>query len=276
MTFRFDVDGMKELMRSFYLLTDIRLVLFDADFHEITAYPKEGCTFCRLMKSCPKTRRKCNYADRRAFEKCEKNNSPAIYRCHAGLIEAVIPLHENEKIIGYLMFGQLANDQDRSSILARISNYPESYGLPQKELFDAVSSITCKSGEEITAAAKLMEACTSYIIYKELIIPDNDKIFEAAKAYIEEHLGEDIETDALCRQLQIGRTKLYEIFRSELKMGISKYILRRRMHRAKKLLKTTELSIPDIAHSVGFSDYNYFARVYKKTYGRSPKSYRRK
>ena len=53
------------------------------------------------------------------------------------------------------------------------------------------------------------------------------------------------------------------------------YILRRRMHKAKKLLKVTDLPISEIANNVGFSDYNYFSRVYKKTYGKSPKYYRR-
>ena len=75
-------------------------------------------------------------------------------------------------------------------------------------------------------------------------------------------------------KFDIGRTRLYEIFKSELKMGVSKYILRRRLHRAKRLLKTTDMSISEIAHSVGFSDYNYFSRVYKKNYGKSPRYYR--
>jgi AraC family L-rhamnose operon regulatory protein RhaS len=57
-------------------------------------------------------------------------------------------------------------------------------------------------------------------------------------------------------------------------MGIAAYVRRRRMHRAKKLLKNTTLSIGEIAHTVGFTDYNYFSRVYKKTYGKSPKRYR--
>ena len=73
----------------------------------------------------------------------------------------------------------------------------------------------------------------------------------------------------------MGRTRLYELFDSEVKMGIAAYIRRRRMHRAKKLLKTTELSVAEIAEQVGFSDYNYFSRVYKKTYGKSPKRYRK-
>ena len=84
-----------------------------------------------------------------------------------------------------------------------------------------------------------------------------------------------LDTERLCEQLGIGRTKLYEIFKTELGMGISQYILRRRMHRAKKLLRTTDLPIKQIADMVGFADYNYFGRVFKKTYGRSAKSYRK-
>ncbi len=275
MPLKFENSELRALMRSFYMLSGIRFVLFDTDFREILSYPKESCDFCSIMKGCPKTRRKCNYADRRSFEECEKQNSLIIYKCHAGLVEAVMPLHENEKIIGYLMFGQITDNPDKSNLYGNISLWQEKYGLSPDALKKGIDEIPFKTDEDIRAAAKIMEACTSYIIYKELITPENDKLFEAAKVYIEEHLSEDIDIEQLCGRLGVGRTKLYEIFRSELKMGISKYILRRRMHRAKKLLKTTDLPITDIADSVGFADYNYFSRVYKKTYGRSPRHYRR-
>lgn len=275
MTLQFNKSQLEALIKSFYTLSGIRFVLFDTDFHEIISYPKESCDFCKLMKSCPNTRRKCNYADRRSFEECEKQNSLIIYKCHASLVEAVIPLHENEKIIGYLMFGQITDNPDKSSLYNKTKFWGEKYNLDVNALKQSIENIPYKSEEQIHAAAKIMEACTSYIIYKELITPENDKIFDAAKAYIENNLHEDISIDQLCSELHIGRTKLYEIFRNELKMGISKYILLRRMHKAKKLLKTTDFSISEIADSVGFSDYNYFSRVYKKTYGKSPKSYRK-
>ena len=198
-----------------------------------------------------------------------------IYKCHAGLVEAVIPLHENEKIIGYLMFGQITDNPDKDNLYGNIENLNQKYGLDTDALKNGIATIPYKSSDQILTAAKIMEACTSYIIYKELIKPENDKIFEAAKNYIEKHLHEDISIEQLCKDLKIGRTKLYEVFRNEMKMGISKYILRRRMHRAKKLLKTTDLSISEIAYNVGFSDYNYFSRVYKKIYGKSPRQYRK-
>ena len=274
MTLKFDIAEMQNLMKSLYTLTGIRFVLFDSEFNEVFAYPMESCEFCRLMKACPKTRRRCNYADRQSFKKCAQTDSLVVYKCHSGLVEAVIPLHENENVLGYLMFGQITDNPDKTHLFETIDTFHEKYGFEKAALKNGIEKLACKSLEEISAAAKIMEACTSYILYKELITPENSKIIENAKLYIEEHLGDDFSINALCDEMKIGRTKLYNLFKSELKMGIAEYLRRRRLHRAKKLLKTTTLSITEIAEMVGFSDYNYFSRVYKKTYGKPPKYYR--
>ncbi len=275
MSLTLNVSELKELMKSFYMLSGIRFVLFDDAFKQILSYPENDCAFCSIMKSHPTTRRKCNYADRRQCEKCEKENKLVLYKCHAGLVEAVIPLHESEKIIGYLMFGQITDNPDKSEIFSRVQKLSNELKFDTAKLTRGIDSISYKTSEQIQSAAKIMEACTSYIINRELITPENNKIFEGAKAYIEEHLGDSLKIEDICEALGVGRTKLYEIFKSEIKMGVSKYILRRRMHKAKKLLKSTDMPIPEIADSIGFTDYNYFGRVFKKTYGKSPKSYRK-
>ncbi len=274
MTLNFNIKETEELMRAFYTMSGIRLVLFDTDFHELASYPKEHCEFCSLMRCCKNTRRKCIYTDRKSLEKCEKTNSLVLYSCHAGLIEAVMPLHENENIIGYLMIGQITDNQNRDKLYSKLPVWSQKYGFDANELKDAVDKVSYKSQDEILAAAKLMEACTSYIVYKELITPEHNRIIKAAKSYIDENLGCEFDIAAMCKQLGVGRTKLYELFRKETRMGVSEYLRHRRMHRAKKLLKTTDLSIAQISEAVGFSDYNYFSRIYKKTYGKSPRSYR--
>ena len=276
MSSQFDAHQLREVMKSFYTLSGIRFVLFDANYREVLSYPERDCEFCEIMKSNPKTRKKCSYADKRNCQKCEQENRLVLYSCHAGLVEAVIPLHENEKIVGFVMFGQITDNPDKTALYNKALLFADMYELDSKKLVSSIDSISYKNSEEILAAAKIMEACTSYIIYKELITPESNKIFETAKNYIENHLGDNLGIDELCSALGIGRTRLYEIFRNELKMGISKYILRRRMHKAKSLLKNSDLSIHQIAECVGFTDYNYFSRVYKKTYGKSPKNYRKK
>jgi two-component system response regulator YesN len=47
------------------------------------------------------------------------------------------------------------------------------------------------------------------------------------------------------------------------------------LQQAKILLKNSEKAISEIAEAVGFNDYNYFSRIFKKYYGISPRDYRK-
>ena len=59
-------------------------------------------------------------------------------------------------------------------------------------------------------------------------------------------------------------------------MGIAEYIRTLRLEQAQQLLKDTELPITQISDKIGFEDYNYFCRVFKKETGYSAKKYREK
>ncbi|MGG1554504.1 AraC family transcriptional regulator [Paenibacillus ferrarius] len=48
-----------------------------------------------------------------------------------------------------------------------------------------------------------------------------------------------------------------------------------RMEEAKRLLRTSELSLQDVGERVGYEDYNYFIRMFRKTVGSTPSAYRR-
>lgn len=187
-----------------------------------------------------------------------------------------MPLYENEKNIGYLMLGQISDNKNNNTLIEKITYWQEKYGFDTETLNTSIQSITYKSTEEIYAAAKIMEACTCYIAFKELIEPEESRTFKAAKAYIDKNLFADLDIADICKELSLGRTKLYDIFKREANTGVSEYINRRRLHKAKSLLKTTDMSIPEIASAVGFNDYNYFSRVYKKRYCKAPKFYRKK
>ncbi len=274
MSFDFNINQINGLMKSFYELTGVRFVLFDSDFKEILSFPKQDCEFCKIIKSIPQTRRKCILQDKRFFKKSQETGSPVVYKCHAKLVEAVIPLYENTAAVGYLMFGQITDSPDKNELYQNAELLSEKYDFNYNMLAESIDKIIYKPQNEILSAAKIMEACTSYIIYKELITPNNSKILTAVKDYIEENLSGDLSIETLCGEFKISRTKLYNIFKDELKIGISKYIMLRRLHHAKKLLKITDLSVNEISNRVGFSDYNYFSRVFKKYYNKSPKYYR--
>ena len=53
-------------------------------------------------------------------------------------------------------------------------------------------------------------------------------------------------------------------------------IAARRVQAAKKLLASGDLPVSAIAEEVGFSDYNYFTRIFKSQTGMSPRDFRKK
>ena len=48
------------------------------------------------------------------------------------------------------------------------------------------------------------------------------------------------------------------------------------MERAQLLLYTTNLTIKEVAYTLGFNDQNYFIRMFHKVEGVTPQEYRRK
>lgn len=69
-------------------------------------------------------------------------------------------------------------------------------------------------------------------------------------------------------------SRFAHVFKEHTGMTPKTYLLDIRISVAKRLLRTTDLSISDIAVIVGASDVNYFSRMFKKHTGRSPKHFR--
>lgn len=57
-------------------------------------------------------------------------------------------------------------------------------------------------------------------------------------------------------------------------MTFTDYLSSVRIDAAKELLKSTNLTVTEIAGKVGYEDLNYFIRTFKKTVGMSPGQYR--
>ncbi len=65
------------------------------------------------------------------------------------------------------------------------------------------------------------------------------------------------------------------VFKKETGKSIIDYVIDRRIDEAKKLLLEGGLSLSQVSEEVGFADYNYFSRVFKKRSGYTPTAYRR-
>ncbi len=262
------------LMRDFYTLTGIRLVLFDAEYKELFSYPSGDETFCAAMRQSARFDEKCRESDKEAFEKCRQCHALHIHKCHAGLTEATVPLTDGERIIGYMMLGQVTASKDKERVTEELYALCRAYG-GDESLLPRIRRIKYKSEQQIRAASGIMEACTAYVRLKELVTPSGKRLIDAIDRFIDEHISEPIDVRRICDAFSISRTRLYEALRPYTGGGIASYLKHKRLEHAKHLIRTTALSISEIASKAGFSDYNYFLRLFKQAYGISSKKLRK-
>ena len=100
-------------------------------------------------------------------------------------------------------------------------------------------------------------------------------LFKKILAYIQEHDTEELSLTSLAEMYNISSSRLSTLIKKELGLSFSEYITARRMQKAKELLKDDSRSIEEIANAVGYHDYFYFTKVFKKTQGISPSKYRK-
>ena len=260
------------LMQDFYILTGIKIALFDENYTELISYPLDKKTFCTHMRENEAFNEKCLLSDKNAHLKCNATKALEIYKCHAGLIEAVAPIKENERIIGYMMFGQVTDNRDKEGFCEQMRDLCKAYEI-DKDLDKSIKKIKYKNNKQILAAAKILDALTEYILLKEMVRFSGKQLIDEIENFIDNHIGEEITVERLCNEFKISRTRLYEIMKKYVGEGVASFIKNKRLAKAKLLIRTTDLKIPEISYAAGFSDYNYFLRVFKKEFGISPKKF---
>ncbi len=93
--------------------------------------------------------------------------------------------------------------------------------------------------------------------------------------YLETHYAESIELDGLTELVAMSGRTLMRRFGEATGTTPMQYLLRLRIDRAATLLRTTSMSITEIADAVGFHDSNYFTRQFRRVMETSPRRWRR-
>ena len=275
MDFHINTQELTKLLKHFYTLTHIRIGVFDNAFQELAFYPNHHSEYCRLLRADPEANKKCALCDREACEMSRKQNKLISYRCHAGLTEAVTLIRCNDVAVGYLMLGQALQTDDRARSWEELAPYLTGFGVDINALKNAYFKKKRLSPEVITAASKLMEACSGYLYLSKMIVLNEDSLARRLDDYIQKNLPGDLSTETLCRALGVGKTRLYELSRRSYGRGIAEHIRALRIRRAQGLLSGEKEKIAEIAAQCGFPDYNYFTKVFKAYTGFTPRVYRK-
>lgn len=108
------------------------------------------------------------------------------------------------------------------------------------------------------------------------IASDEINIVDRVKRYLELNRDKDITSEDICRHIGCSRSLVSHQFKARTGMGIREYLTMLRLEDAKILLENSNLTITEIAFTVGFGSSNYFTNVFKKDTGMAPGEYRKR
>jgi len=135
---------------------------------------------------------------------------------------------------------------------------------------------------EIEVQALAAKICASFLRHKEEFItiekagvtPLSQARLKRMTSYIEQHFAEKISLQDIADSADISKSEALRCFKSSVRSTPVEYLNKYRLHQARTLLKTTTRTITDIAESVGFESTSYFDRMFKRTFGITPKAIR--
>ena len=262
-----------EIIKHLHTISGYHISLKDVNYNTIAKYPPKNSSYCSLIQSNKQALEQCIKCDSDAYKIVSKTNEIYLYRCHAGLYEAVSPLYYFDSLSGYLVMGQMVTVDDES--LTTMVKQGQKFINDKHALLNAAKNVQRVTMEKISALISIMNMCAGYItLSNRLKIAKHSAAVDAAE-YINKHLTEKIKLEDLCNNCFCSKTTLSIDFKKEFGITITKYITKKRMERAAKMLKDNKnLAINYVSSKCGIDDANYFTKLFISEYGISPSKYK--
>lgn len=269
MRIKYDIHKLQTVLNDFQNVTGFRISVLDTNYHPIADAVDEKLCFCSTVQSYDNCEG-CKKSDAVLLKKCTISKKAEIRVCHAGLTNIAIPILLNYEIIGYVIMGQV-REQDYKSISHFLSSKTDYINLEK-----SYNQLKRYSRSQIESAARTVVMLIISILAENMIKLEAEELSERATSYIEHNLCSKLSLSDLCRALNISKNLLYKNFQTKYGCTINEYIIQCRIRRAKELLLDKSLSIHEISEQVGIPDEAYFCRLFKQKTGCTPTQYRKK
>lgn len=103
---------------------------------------------------------------------------------------------------------------------------------------------------------------------------DNIEAINRAVQFIDEHLSEPLEVHEIARVAKLSPFYFSRIFKAAYQVSVHRFVLERRLEKARQLLADTELAISAIALETGFASQSHLTTTFRQRFGLPPAQYR--
>ncbi|MBE6778294.1 MAG: helix-turn-helix domain-containing protein [Ruminococcaceae bacterium] len=257
----YDVGRLKAIVDSLCVLTGLSMAVADHERQVLYSHTKERDAFCeRIHREQPMA---CVCSDHELMDKCVQSRAPVSHLCHAGILDTVVPIIKEGAVVAYIFIGRI-----RPTFHARDNRHLD--GLPE-DIRREYARLSYLTRDRLDALLELLPL----VFFDNAIRIRHDELMTRVIRYVDAHLGEKLTVEGLCKAMFVSKNTLYEGFHTFCGCTVGEYVTRRRLEEACRRLEDTDRRAQDIARELGFDNYAYFSRLFKKHTGRSPTEYRR-
>ncbi len=285
-------SNIEELLKHFYKISGIRIGVYDMDFQIIVDYPptsanqrfseKRFCEKCRYL-SPNVYHAECDACDKEAIERIVSTGKPYMYRCKKGHFEAMVPVMSGGEVFCFLMIGQVRNyDEVKNGKRMTYQNMEgifSQYGIsemqyPIEEAIDDYNKMPYADFETFKSYVYFLELCAQKIYNEEYVRLEQTSVSGSLMSFVKANLYNDITIKDFSEKIGLSTSYLAHSIAKEMGTTFTKYLLVCRIEEAKRILRTTEMSVKKIAVLLRYNDTSYFVRQFKKITGMTCTEYR--
>ena len=244
--------------------------------------------YCKYIKSDPAALMYCQSQIPHIIKKCHETGCSFTGTCHAGMWEIVVPIKQNNHIIGAILFG--CYKQSLPPVkkgYKRIHSRFSSLSLDKlSSLWDNTSTIPNEAEIElITASLDVIStniamlqnpnSFTESLSTTEERLP-YDHMIKNAIEFMKIHTKEKLSLDVIANHCNYSPSYLSRHFKKVVGVNINTYMNKMKVELSKNYLLRTDDTLAQIAEDLGFSDVSYYSRIFTKICGISPGNFRKK
>ncbi len=152
--------------------------------------------------------------------------------------------------------------------------HPETIDDQFRAFLEKTEPLTNTRANALTVIGLYYELLAEFCAPLPLRDPKKKDWYRKARAFIDRNFTTDIAVKDVVRMLLMDRTYISREFKRLAGTSMQSYIQDKRMAKACEFLRYSEMTINEIASSVGFRDYATFARLFKSKTGAAPGTWR--
>ncbi len=271
MIINYDIEMLQKTLSDFNIATGVTIDLLKEDFTPVVQNRMVFRGYCSQIQSTETGKNACQMSDQLLLQRCKSSRQTELHFCPAGLIDVVSPIVLGEKIVGYLIFGQLRSNLEFDVL----EEYIEELGLDPSLMAALYKNTVYYDTQRIECLCNIASMMIRYILFMNMLRPSVDTSLQAALTYIDANLHNELSILSISKATGVSKSALYKKFHASLGCTVNEYINRKRVEYAISLIQNTAFSMDAISQKAGFSSLSYFSRTFKRLKGISPVNFKK-